>query len=223
MAISSSANLGGHHAKIRDALMDRSPRLAGMYCAALRELDADVAPGLESARVSIICHCMREVMNGLPAVMAVGSTPRPNPSSVSLTGRLPDLVAAHSGFDLRAAQDIVPVPSAIAAAIADLVAAAVKERGINVANAAALLTDGADTKHPLISQWNSAQRFFLQWTHLDRNPDAGRSLPTDDEVRTNIRVVEDVIDVRTAVFFENLSAVEDILNIANATATEETE
>ena len=166
---------------------------------------------------------MREIMNGLPAAMAVGATPRPNPSSASLTGRLPDLMAAHSGLDLRAAQDIIPVPSPVASAIAELVEAAVKERGLNVANAAALLTDGADTKHPLISQWNSAHQFFLRWTHLDRYPDAGRSPPTDDEVRANIRVIEDVIDVRTAVFFENLSAVEDILSIANATASEETE
>lgn len=203
-------------ARISEALKERSSRLAGMYVTALREFDSAPSSGQETARISIICHCMRELMNGLPVIMAASITPRPEPSSSSLAARLPDLLAKHPDLDLRAEQDMVPVPSEVASAIADLVSAAVMERGLNMANAAALLTDGTDTAHPLIDQWKAAQYFFMQWTHLDRNLDGARVLPTNDKIELHVRVVEDVIEVRTNLFFENLSAVEDILRLANA-------
>lgn len=206
--------------KVIDALRERSASLAGMYITALRELDSTPASGNETARVSVICHCMRELMNGLPAIMASGITPRPNPSSGSLVAKLPELLTEHSELNLRVQQDMVPVPTRVANAIADLVEAAVKEHGLNVANAAALLTDGTDSAHPLIAQWIAAQGFFLQWTHLDRNPDESRKLPNDDEIMMHLRVVEDVVEVRTNLFFTNLSAVEDILLLANAQETE---
>lgn len=208
---------------ISEALNERSSRLAGMYVTALRELDSSPSSVQETARISIICHCMRELMNGLPAIMAASVTPRPDPSSNRLAARLPDLLAKHSDLDLRAEQDMVPVPREVARAIADLVSASVMERGLNMANAAALLTDGTDTGHPLINQWKAAQSFFIQWTHLDRNLDGSRVLPTNDKIELHIRVVEDVIEVRTNMFFENLSAVEDILRLANAQDGEDRE
>lgn len=203
-------------ARVSDALAARSARLAGVYRAALRELDSPPTPGGEAARLSIIGHCMRELMNGLPAVMAANVTPRPTPSSSSLVSTLRKVLSAHSQLDLRADQANVPVPAEVATAIADLVEAAAKEDGRNVANAAALLTDGTDTSHPLLRQWKSAQTFFLDWAHLDRNADGVRELPSDAEIVAQIRVVEDVVEVRSALFFTNLSAVEDILALANA-------
>ncbi len=187
-----------------------------MYLAALRAFDSEASPGGEAARVSVICHCMRELMNGLPAAMAANVVPRPKPSSSSLVARLPDVLSGHPQLDLRAQQAIVQVPAEVATVIADLVEAAVKERGLNIVNAAALLTNGTDATHPLIGQWRAAQRFFPEWAHLDRNADGERELPPDSEIIAHIRVVEDVIEVRTNQFFTNLSAVEDILALANA-------
>ena len=202
--------------RVADGLKARSERLTGMYLAALRELDSNAEAGGETARVSIICHCMRELMNGLPAVMAASAVPRPKPSSSSLVAKLPDILTEHPQLDLRAQQANVPVPNQVASMIADLVEAAVKERGLNVANAAALLTDGTDLAHPLLGQWKAAQGFFVEWAHLDRNADGARELPTDVEIVAHIRVVEDVIEVRSNLFFTNLSAVEDLLELANA-------
>lgn len=207
---------GQRRAQVADGLRARSERLAGIYLAALHELASTASTGGEAARVSIICHCMRELMNGLPAAMAANAVPRPKPSSSSLVAKLPDVLSEHPQLDLRAQQAMVPVPAEVAAVIADLVEAAVKERGLNVVNAAALLTDGTDLAHPLIGQWKAAQSFFLEWAHLDRNTDGGRELPSDSEITAHIRVVEDVIEVRTNLFFTNLSAVEDILALANA-------
>ncbi|WP_159574489.1 hypothetical protein [Microbacterium sp. 8M] len=208
-------------ARVLAALEDKSVALAGLYVQALEQLGSPAPNGREVARVSLICHCMREIMSGLPSAMAVNTRTRPNPGSASLTSKLPGLVSRHPGLDLRADQDVVPVPREFAIAVAEIIDAATKEQGIQVANAAALLTDDNDETHPLVRQWKSAQRFFLEWTHLDRNPNGTRALPDDAAIRSKMRVIEDVIEVRTALFFENLSAVQDLLAIANAAIGEE--
>ena len=153
-------------------------------------------------------------MNGLPEAMAVTAIPRPAPSSDSLKAQLPQLLSQHRDLDLNADQDLVPLPRDVARAFDQLVRAAVQEAGRNRANAAALLTGGGDQNHPLITQWSQTQRFFLEWTHLDRGAD--REPSTDEALRENIKVVEDVIEVRTALFFDNVRALEDLLQAANA-------
>ena len=47
-----------------------------------------------------------------------------------------------------------------------------------------------------------------------------RELPSDYEIRAAIRVVEDVIEVRTAAFFDNLRSLDDLLSDINATVEE---
>jgi len=92
-----------------------------------------------------------------------------------------------------------------------LISAATQEEGRNRANAAALLTGGPNADHPVIGQWTKTYNYFVDWAHLDRNHEKRRSLPSDDDLAGNMRVVEDVIEVRTALFFENLHALEDLL------------
>lgn len=202
-------------------LRDRSPRLAGIYRTALGHLDAAAEEGCESARVSVICHCMRELMLGLPAVMADDATPRPNPSSGALAKELPKLLRNHPEVDLRADQDMIPVPKDLARAIDSLVTTVGKEDGRNRLNFAALVTGGADGKHPAVKQWQEAYDFFVGWAHLDRNHDADRPLPADDDLFNRVRIVEDVIEVRTAVFFENLKSLEGLLAEINAPVEED--
>lgn len=221
MSDGSQPSFDARQTRVLSALADKSDALAGLYVFALEQLGMPAPSGREVARVSLICHSMREIMNGLPAAMAVNTRVRPNPGSGSLTSKLPLLASNHPGLDLRADQDVVPVPREFAIAVAEVIDAATKEQGIQVANAAALLTDDNDETHPLVRQWKSAQRFFLQWTHLDRNSNGTRALPDDLEIWSNIRVVEDVVEVRTALFFENLGAVQDLLAIANAGVEEE--
>jgi hypothetical protein len=159
----------------------------------------------------MICHCMRELMIGLPAVMSDFSIPRPTPSSTFLMKQLPGLLAAHSDADLGLDQDLVPVPRAVAQVLASLISTATREEGRNRANTAALVTGESDADHPAIAQWLDAYQFFLSWTHLDRNHDQERPLPSDEALLASLRVVEDVIEVRSALFFVNLHALEDLL------------
>jgi hypothetical protein len=201
----------GRQARVIEALANRSPKLAGMYRTALAILATTASPGCENARISMICHCMRELMIGLPAVMSDFSIPRPSPSSTSLMKQLPGLLAAHPDADLGLDQDLVPVPRVVAQVLASLISTATQEEGRNRANTAALVTGASDTDHPAIAQWLDAYQFFLSWTHLDRNHDQERPLPSDEALLASIRVVEDVVEVRSALFFENLHALEDLL------------
>ena len=197
--------------RVLEALINRSPRLAGMYRTALAMIAAEAMPGCESARISTICHCIRELMSGLPAVMSDISIPRPQPSSASLMQELPEVLAAHPEADLALDQDLVPVPGAVARVVASLVSAVTQEQGRNRANTAALVTGSSDANHPAIGQWRAAYQFFLSWTHLDRNHDQERPLPSDGDLLAMIRIVEDVVEVRSSLFFENLHAIEDML------------
>ncbi len=207
----------GRQGRVTQNLTDRSPKLAGMYKSALRILDSEPEPGCEAARVAIVCHCMRELMNGLPTALADTAVPRPNPSSGALLSKLPGLLAENPDLDLNADQDVVPVPKAVARHLHKLVGARAREDGRNRMNAAAVVTGGTDTEHPVINQWNDAYKFFLGWTHLDRNHEGDRELPSDESIRAVIRVVEDVIEVRTTAFFENVRTLQDLLNEINAT------
>lgn len=201
---------------VAKALHDRSPKLASMYEASLAALEAPAAPGGETARISVICHCMREVMNGLPAVLTDSAIPRPDPSSQALTTRLPGVLAKHPDLELAVDQDLVPVPKVVAQAFSELIGTVAREQGRNRRNAAELVTGGADINHPAIKHWAEAQQFFLGWTHIDRNHSQDRPPPSDDDLLANIRVVEDVIEVRSRVFFENLNSLQDLLAEANA-------
>ena len=176
------------HGRVIDALENRSPKLAGMYRSALATLTAPCEPGNEVARVAIICHCMRELMNGLPNVMTEGVTPRPKPSSESLKMKLPTLLAQHPELDLTLDQDLIPVPRPVAQVLSDLISTVTQEQGRNRRNAAELVTDGSDESHPAIQQWMEAQRFFLGRTHLDRNHDKDRDLPSDATMMTQMRI-----------------------------------
>lgn len=154
-------------------------------------------------------------MLGALDVLVDTPEPRQSPSSGSLAGRLPSVVAREGGPDLRVDQDLIPIPRAVAAVFADLIDASTREQGRNQRNAAALVTGSADGAHPSIKEWGQAYSFFLQWAHVDQHH--SKDLPDDATLARRLRVVEDVIEVRLNLFFENLSRVEGLLALANAT------
>jgi hypothetical protein len=207
----SDARDGQRKSVVLEGLAEKSPKLVAMYKTALATLQAPPIEGCESGRVSVFCHCVREIMTGLPSAMSDGVIPRPIPSSSSLVSKLPNHLAKHPDLDLSLDQDVIPVPKRVAEAFDALVEAATKEAGRNRHNTAALITGGTDTKHPAIKQWMGAYEFFVGWTHLDRFHDQDRTLPSDEELIARLRVVEDVIEVRTNAFFENVRSVEDLL------------
>lgn len=196
-------------------LTERSAVHGGLYAAALRELGRPPIGGFDSARVAVICHCARELMLGALDMLVDTPEPRQNPSSATLGRDLPSVLARHESPDLRADQDLIPVPRGVAAAFADLIDASTRESGRNQRNVAALVTGSADGSHTSIGEWSKTYRFFVKWAHVDQHHSG--TLPDDTTLARHLRVVEDVIEVRMNLFFDNLSAVEDILALANRT------
>jgi hypothetical protein len=187
-----------------------------MYFLAISTLETPAGQQQETAAMAVACHCMREVMMGLPSMLQIDAAPRPNPSTTSLLGKLPRLIQKHQNVDLRADQDSIALPKHLVYFLADIADANTKEVGRNTANASLLLTGGSDLRHPVMAQWKQSYDFFVGWAHLDRNFGQGRPLPERKEIDRHIAVVEDVIDVRSALFFDNLSTVRELLANANA-------
>lgn len=201
--------------KVLDGLAQRSALHAGLYAFVLRELGTEAVPETRSARVAVICHCARELMLGALDILVDTPEPRPNPSSGSLARSLTSVLAANGNPDLRVDQDLIPLPRAVATAIADLVDASSREVGRNQRNAAALVTGNAEHSHSSITEWSDTYSFFVKWAHVDQHHSG--SLPDDGLLAMHLQVVEDVVEVRMSQFFDNLSAVEDLLAVANRT------
>jgi len=159
-------------------------------------------------------------MMGLQTVMIENPIERVKPSSGEITKGLQKLVERHPELDLGADQDLVPVPKPIAEQFLSLVGAAQKEYGRNRDIAAALVTAGTDRNHPAVKQWLDVYNsFFVRWAHIDSHGD--RELPSNTVLLASIKIVEDVIDVRTTDFFKNLRSVEGMLAQINAHVEED--
>lgn len=206
--------LDARQAKVFHAIKKKSNKLAGLYCTILQLVAASPQAGCEIARVSVICHCGRELMNNLPYVFTEIRSPRIHPSSDMLKDKLPELL---KDVDLDSGQDLVPVPHSAAIALGRLISTVTQEQGRNKRLASAFLTQGNDDEHPAIKQWNDAHDFFMRWTHFDHLPNQSHEVPDDDEIRIHLRVIEDVIVSRTNLFFDNLHFLQDILSEANGT------
>ena len=204
--------------KLLSELTQRSTPHAGLYAFVLRELGSEAIEETRSARISVICHCARELMLGALDILVDTPEPRPNPSSGSLTKSLTSVLAANGSPDLRVDQDLIPLPKAVATAIADLVDASTREIGRNRRNAAALVTGNAEDSHSSVAEWSNTYSFFVKWAHVDQHHSG--ALPDDRLLASHLQVVEDVIEVRMSQFFDNLSAVEDLLAAANRTDDE---
>lgn len=204
----------GRRQRVSESL-SRSPKLAGVYRQAILAFDSPPEHGSERARVSVISHCMRELMNGAPSALTESSEDRVDPSSAALLSRLPRLLADHPDLDLSADQDVVPVPREVAVHLDQLIRARTQEDGRNRRNTAALIGSDSSSNRSAIEQWQNAYRFFVRWAHLDRDEGRERTLPSDEAIESHIRVVEDVIEVQTAAFFDNLHSLQDLLDEIN--------
>lgn len=204
--------------RVFKALQERSVDLAGLYRTLCQAIQFAAEDGAEVARISVIGHCGRELMNGLPEVLSRVSIPRPSPGSTALKDRLPELLR---DVDLDVDQDLIPVPRNAALTLSQLVRTVAQEQGRNRRLASSVVTDETDDQAPAIRQWTDAHKFFMSWTHLDRRSGAKRMLPSDDIIAAHLRVVEDIIETRTSAFFDVVRSVEDLLDIANATTEDD--
>jgi hypothetical protein len=203
-------------ARIADWLDEKRRDLASMYRVACALLDEPSKAGDERTRVAHICHSMREVMNRLPAALGVAGPNDGVPRGTTVLQGLPTIAARFPGVDLSQEIENVPVPRELAVALGNLIRAAIADDGRIAANAAALLTDDGNTKHPAVQEWRELIRFFVQWAHLEDEQRSHGDLPSDDQLRIQLDRVEILIDSLRAEFFVSLHSIEDILAGANS-------
>lgn len=201
-------------ARVHRVLDARSTKLSGIYRTALEALECPPFDGGELARLSVVCHCLRELTTGAPEALSEIQVPRPDAKLQSFVDRLPKLL---KGVDLTPGSDSVPIPHKAAKNLEQLLAAMAKSQGRNRRLARALVTRSLELESPAVAQWLIAHDFFEKWNHLDRLRDGLREIPSDEDVRSQLRVVEDVIESQYGFFFDGLHSIEDILARANGT------
>lgn len=201
-----------------DALLERHADLASMYRGALRMLASGAEDSDRRMRVAQICHAMREVMNRFADAVGASSSQRIRPPSNEQVQALPDLLASHPDLVLEQGdQELIPVPRQVAAALDKLIKTAVQEKIRSRDIAAALLTDDGNADHPAVSQWMDERNFFVRWAHLQAEPTDLGALPSDGDLQGRFRVVEDLIEGVTKLFFDARHAVDDLLTEINRT------
>ena len=201
--------------RIADWLQEKRPDLASMYRAARELLASAAKPGDERTRVSQICHSMREIVNRLPGALGIVGAGSGGPRSSTHVRKLPALAARFPNLDLLQEVENVPVPQELAVLLDELVKAAVAEDGRVAANAAALLTDDGNTKHPAVREWRDITAFFVKWAHLHDEQSDPELIPSDDDLRQRVELAEALMDGIRAEFFDSLHAIEDLLADAN--------
>lgn len=201
--------------RITDWLDEKHPDLASMHRTARRLLVSTAMAGDERARVSLICHSMRELMKHLPEVISDSDREAGGPRSSDYVRQLPSIVAKYPALDLSQDAENVPVPQGIARFLDGLIKAARSEDGRFLSDIAAFLTDDGNTKHPAVREWYESYNFFVQWAHLHGVPRDAQSIPSDGELGLRIELAEAQMDGVRAEFFDSLHAIEDLLAEAN--------
>jgi hypothetical protein len=195
---------------IHRTLLKQHPELASMYRDALRMPSSSVDDDDRRTRLAKICHAMRELMNRFRGGATTSAPSR------DLVSGLPDLLAAYPELDLRASdQDLVAVPGPVAEVFGKILEAAVQEKIRSRERVADFLTDDGNVDHPAVAQWMDTSRFFVRWAHIWAKPVAVEDLPADGELRAKIRIVEDLIESVTKLFFEARRDVDDLLLAIN--------
>lgn len=197
------------------AVAERSPVLATYYKSAIDQLSTQPETGDERIRVSLICHAIRELINSLPWAMGTTSSQPIKPSSKTLLESTPSWTA-----DLEGDDDMVPAPRQVVTWLAQFVRATELENKRVRDDLVALLADTPQEDHPLATPWNQTRSWFVRWAHFERGSGESGTIPSDETILEHLQIVEDVIQARTAAFFDAREAIDDVLAQANASEDE---
>ena len=212
------------------------PTLAGLYRQAILLMSEPADPGDEKARLAIVGHCFREIMNRLPdALQDVDGFPASKRDEEDRARN--DLVAAFEAFrgmpveqpapvsskDLEQTE-VIAVPRQLVDAVGKFVAA--REEGTrNVRERDSVTVLGAiDPLDPALKPWRAARKFFMSCTHIDLQyavETVASEVPSDEVVMAHVEIVEASLRVRLGAFFDNYEELEDLIAKANRTLEED--
>jgi hypothetical protein len=211
---------------------ERSPELAGLYRQGVRALDMPCEPGDERARLAVIGHCFRELMNNLPNVL--GDVPEFTTSSredednakKSVVGLYDQIygIPEEPSPDVAETEpeqlELVTVQRRLLRAVEALaVFFRMGERHLKERDSA-LVAGLVDVNVPGLKPLRDARRFFTRYSHFDRQNGSKAKktdLPNDDQVVAHLEHVEAILRTRLQPFFDTKGEIDDLLAVANST------
>lgn len=212
-------------------ISERSPDLAGLYRHGILTLGSPPIQDGERARLAVIGHCFRELMNNLAD--AVGDVPTFATScrgdEDSAKRALVDLYAEVYGIpdDLPDVQpesdeeqlELVAVQRRFLKAVERLAVFFRLGERHGRDRDSVVVAGRLDTNAAGLGPWRKARRFFSRHCHYDRQygtQPRERDLPGDHEILEHVLVVEAIIRTRLQPFFDTVAEIEDLLAVANA-------
>ncbi len=217
-------------------LGDLSPRLSGLYRRLIRLLDEKPEGSEHLARVSLIGHCVRELINRLPDILAdVPDMLEPViPKSGDMVRRLPGLTERYTetlamvsgptsedGNHQRT--DLVPVPRPLFEALHDITNATARETARAKERDAVVVARARTASGPAYARWRAARKFFMEFTHLDNHVgQEERQIPSDEQIIEHLGVVEAALSSRLTGFFDNRRILDEFLSEVNQPAPKQT-
>lgn len=205
-------------AHLRALIGEASPRLGGVYRAALRGLSTAPQPGEELARIAAVANGMRELMSKLEQVVPdlPARLKGPHTSSKDLLEQLPAFLEETAELLQPGDADLVSVPREAVERLLALGEAVRLEYAISEERASVMLTYSPNPTLA-VKHWKKASAYFTRWAHLGGRVATGekKPLPTDAELLEQIEVVEAILRARLAPFFDLKRELAGVLRDAN--------
>jgi hypothetical protein len=234
-AADDSLQWNADRAALHELIQRFSPELAGLYRQGVLALSSKPQPGDERARLAVVGHCFRELMNNLPDVLE----------------DVPQFNASRRGEEDAARRAIVELydeiygiaeepPVAVEDKAPDQLELVTVQRRLLVAvetmavffrigqrhlseRDSAVVAGRVDVNTPGMKPWRDARRFFTRYSHFDRQNGSRAKeaeVPRDDQVLAHLEAVEAILRTRLQPFFDSLGEIDDLLAVANATEKE---
>jgi len=197
-----------------------------LYSAAIDLLEADVPASRARHRIVMVSHNVRELINNAPELF--DDVEKPPRGVTNTKGALDalgeawdddrDSLGDHS--DHRRFAKLMREPFTVRGRLLAAAAKAITEQRTGTSNnqsrqSATVLGRPGGRQDPTLRAWLIAQRWFVTNSHLDSSCESG-TVPDDEEVLAQLRVVEDVLHARLAPFFEVKDELDELLGEANA-------
>ena len=194
------------------------PTIADLYLEAASRVDGCTT----EAKMAVLAHCVREILNRLPGVLGhVFDDYRERQANA--IKRLSAAVETRAHQDAasgdRDEADVAQVSGEVDAAVAEVVETYRLGSGENQKKSRALVLGRAEGESPpepseaAVDAVTTVRRFFTNQAHIGEEP---RSLPTLEDIRGHFVLVERTLDHGLQQFWRGHEAMREVLARANA-------
>lgn len=216
--------------ELQQQLFRLDPELSALYENAITLLSEEKISGKEHVRLSVIGHCIRELINLLPDAledvdgMLLSGWKDNNTEIEKLIsslekeagGDIGSLVSDETDNSGQARR--VLITQGTLNAMAEW-AKSEQEKKVRERQRDSITVLGSiDSRSPALIPWGNARKFFMRRTHIKRNfplRDNLINLPDDTEVLYHLSAIEACLRVRLCGFFDIYDEINDLLKDAN--------